>query len=62
MGGSFSYPPFLSQELLEVKGIGALSLSVPFDEKSTLEKNAEYLVRSLEVSCSISCDSHMVVM
>ena len=37
------------QSMLEEKGLEALNLRVPFDEKSVLEKNINYLVRSLEV-------------
>ena len=39
----------LSQSNLEEKGMEALDLRVPFDEKATLETNVNYLVRSLEV-------------
>lgn len=37
------------QSMLEEKGLEALNLRVPFDEKAALEKNVNYLVRSLEV-------------
>lgn len=40
------------QELLQVKGKDALSPTVPFNEKFTLQTNSNYLVRSLEVGTS----------
>ena len=51
----YCYLPFyvhlicLPQSNLEEKGLEALDLRVPFDEKATLEINVNYLVRSLEV-------------
>ncbi len=39
-----------TQSALGEKGMEALDLRVPFDEKATLERNINYLVRSLDVS------------
>ena len=43
----------LVKESLSVKGEEAFELTLPFDEKSTLEVNLNYLVRSLEVHLDI---------
>ena len=44
--------PFVQQvkDNMAVKGVEALQLKLPFDEKATLMINLNYLVRSLEVS------------
>ena len=44
--------PFVQQvkDNMSVKGVEALQLTLPFDEKATLLINLNYLVRSLEVS------------
>ena len=39
-----------TQEMLAEKGREALDLTLPFDERATLERNVNYLVRSLDVS------------
>ena len=40
----------LLQQNLTVKGTEALDLTLPFDEKLTLQRNLNYLTRSLDVS------------
>lgn len=40
------------QEMLAEKGREALDLTLPFDERATLERNLNYLVRSLDVSAT----------
>ena len=43
----------LIKESISIKGVEAFELTLPFNEKTTLEVNLEYLLRSLEVGTLI---------
>ena len=55
------FPP---QEGLSAKGKEALDLTLSFDEKATIERNLNYLIRSLDVCTYIlwflTCTPHVV--